>query len=259
VESPDRQEHGRRVVVQSRARELRSLGVLGAVRCPVLVLAGEDDPVCPLPVVEELARRLPAETTRLVRLPGAPHHLPGPAGPRFPGRAGLRLPERGEPGRRLRPVEDCGLTSQAPLLTAILFRLFSEMVAFVSGALINKGAGAHLSRGRCENVHSQSSATSPHVSGRDSRNSRTARHARYRVKRNSRDAGANNCIGVRIDECVRHRIRDYRDDTRDQHLLYFLLELGTGAYFLSGIVKSTYLWDRADCNPGKSIGAAISR
>ena len=27
----------------------------GAVRCPVLVLAGEDDPVCPLAVTEELA------------------------------------------------------------------------------------------------------------------------------------------------------------------------------------------------------------
>ncbi len=42
----------------------------GAVRCPVLVVAGEDDPVCPLPVVEELASRLPAGATRLVRLPG---------------------------------------------------------------------------------------------------------------------------------------------------------------------------------------------
>jgi pimeloyl-ACP methyl ester carboxylesterase len=49
--------------------------VAGAVRCPVLVLAGEEDPVCPLPVVEELVRRLPAETTRLVRLPGARHTI----------------------------------------------------------------------------------------------------------------------------------------------------------------------------------------
>jgi len=47
--------------------------LLGAVRCPVLVLAGEDDPVCPLPVVEELASQLPTDTTRLVRLPGARH------------------------------------------------------------------------------------------------------------------------------------------------------------------------------------------
>jgi proline iminopeptidase len=49
--------------------------VLDAIRCPVLVLAGEDDPICPLPVVEELARRLPADTTRLVRLPGARHSI----------------------------------------------------------------------------------------------------------------------------------------------------------------------------------------
>jgi proline iminopeptidase len=49
--------------------------LLGAVRCPVLVLAGEDDPVCPLPVVEELASQLPAETTRLVKLPGARHTI----------------------------------------------------------------------------------------------------------------------------------------------------------------------------------------
>jgi pimeloyl-ACP methyl ester carboxylesterase len=49
--------------------------VTAAVRCPVLVLTGEDDPVCPLPVVEELASRLPAETTRLVRLPGARHTI----------------------------------------------------------------------------------------------------------------------------------------------------------------------------------------
>ena len=47
----------------------------GAVLCPVLLLAGEDDPICPLPVVEELAGRLPAETTRLVRLPGAHHTI----------------------------------------------------------------------------------------------------------------------------------------------------------------------------------------
>jgi len=47
----------------------------GAVRCPVLLLAGEDDPICPLPVVEELASRLPAETTRLVRLPDARHTI----------------------------------------------------------------------------------------------------------------------------------------------------------------------------------------
>jgi proline iminopeptidase len=49
--------------------------VTAAVRCPVLVLTGEDDPVCPLPVVEELASQLPAKTTRLVKLPGARHTI----------------------------------------------------------------------------------------------------------------------------------------------------------------------------------------
>ena len=49
--------------------------LLNAVRCPVLVLAGEDYPVCPLPVVEELASQLPAETTRVVTLPGARHTI----------------------------------------------------------------------------------------------------------------------------------------------------------------------------------------
>jgi pimeloyl-ACP methyl ester carboxylesterase len=49
--------------------------VIGAVRCPVLVLAGEDDPVCPLPVVEDLASQLPAQTTHLVRLPRARHTI----------------------------------------------------------------------------------------------------------------------------------------------------------------------------------------
>ena len=49
--------------------------VLGAVRCPVLILAGQDDPICSLPVVEELASQPPAETTRFVRLPGARHTI----------------------------------------------------------------------------------------------------------------------------------------------------------------------------------------
>jgi hypothetical protein len=39
------------------------------INCPVLILTGEDDPVCPLPIAEDLARQLPADTTRLLRLP----------------------------------------------------------------------------------------------------------------------------------------------------------------------------------------------
>jgi pimeloyl-ACP methyl ester carboxylesterase len=49
--------------------------LLDRVKDPVLILAGEDDPVCPLPVVEELARRLPAGTTSLVPLSGARHTI----------------------------------------------------------------------------------------------------------------------------------------------------------------------------------------
>jgi pimeloyl-ACP methyl ester carboxylesterase len=59
-------------------RENRSFdpwSALDAVRCPMLVLAGEDDPICPLAVLEELASRLPAENTRFVRLPGARHTI----------------------------------------------------------------------------------------------------------------------------------------------------------------------------------------
>jgi pimeloyl-ACP methyl ester carboxylesterase len=49
--------------------------LLGMIKSPVLVLAGEDDPVCPLPIAEDLARRLPADTSRLLRLPGARHTI----------------------------------------------------------------------------------------------------------------------------------------------------------------------------------------
>ena len=67
-----RQRAGRNYIgsYYSYEREIQSFdpwSVLGAVRCPMLVLAGEDDPICPLPVVEELASQLPKETTRCRR------------------------------------------------------------------------------------------------------------------------------------------------------------------------------------------------
>jgi pimeloyl-ACP methyl ester carboxylesterase len=49
--------------------------VLGRIKSPVLILAGEDDPVCPLAIAEDLHRQLPADTTRLLRLPGARHTI----------------------------------------------------------------------------------------------------------------------------------------------------------------------------------------
>jgi proline iminopeptidase len=55
------------------ASRLDPWSLLGMIECPVLILAGEDDPVCPLPVAESLASQLPAGSTRLLRLPGARH------------------------------------------------------------------------------------------------------------------------------------------------------------------------------------------
>ena len=59
--------------------------MLDMITSPALVLAGEDDPISPLPVVEDLASQLPASTTRLVRLPGARHDI-------FRDRADLAFP-----------------------------------------------------------------------------------------------------------------------------------------------------------------------
>ncbi len=86
--TPGYAEHSR----QQRARSIETLDVnlhyfrheaphfdpwtlLPSITCPALILAGEDDPICPLPTVEDLARHLPAETTRLVRLPQARHDI----------------------------------------------------------------------------------------------------------------------------------------------------------------------------------------
>ncbi len=49
--------------------------MLDMITSPVLILAGEDDPMCPVPVVEDLAGRLSAATIRLVRLPNARHDI----------------------------------------------------------------------------------------------------------------------------------------------------------------------------------------
>jgi len=71
IRNPDVASHYR----SNEAPSFDPWSLLGAVRCPILILAGEDDPVCPLPVVEELASQLPPGTTCLVRLPGARHTI----------------------------------------------------------------------------------------------------------------------------------------------------------------------------------------
>jgi pimeloyl-ACP methyl ester carboxylesterase len=60
---------------RNEASRFDAWSLLTSITCPVLILAGEDDPVCPLPIAEDLASRLAADTTRLVRLPGARHTI----------------------------------------------------------------------------------------------------------------------------------------------------------------------------------------
>jgi fermentation-respiration switch protein FrsA (DUF1100 family) len=49
------------------AGELRTIDLtprLGAIRCPTLILAGEDDPACPAEAAAEMASMLPAQLVR---------------------------------------------------------------------------------------------------------------------------------------------------------------------------------------------------
>jgi len=46
---------------------------LGKVRCPTLVLGGEDDPICPIDDQADIAAALPAERVRFERFPGCGH------------------------------------------------------------------------------------------------------------------------------------------------------------------------------------------
>jgi pimeloyl-ACP methyl ester carboxylesterase len=71
IQTPDVNLH----FFRDEAPQFSPWSLLDRVTSPVLILAGEDDPVCPLPVVEELASRLPASTTTLARLPGARHAI----------------------------------------------------------------------------------------------------------------------------------------------------------------------------------------
>jgi pimeloyl-ACP methyl ester carboxylesterase len=46
---------------------------LAQARCPVLVMAGEDDPICPLYDAEEIAAALPKEWVQFARFPNVGH------------------------------------------------------------------------------------------------------------------------------------------------------------------------------------------
>jgi proline iminopeptidase len=56
---------------EDRSFDLRP--ALGRVRCPTLVLAGEDDPITPVGDAEDIAAALPPELVRLERFAGCGH------------------------------------------------------------------------------------------------------------------------------------------------------------------------------------------
>ena len=59
---------------RNEAGRMDPWSLLDQVRCPVLVIAGEDDPMCPMPIVEELAGQLTSVSdVELLRLPDARH------------------------------------------------------------------------------------------------------------------------------------------------------------------------------------------
>ena len=54
-------------------RDMILLPGLASVRCPTLVIAGEDDPICPLEGMQDIVDALPAEHVRFERIPKAGH------------------------------------------------------------------------------------------------------------------------------------------------------------------------------------------
>ncbi|MEJ6007595.1 alpha/beta hydrolase [Paucibacter sp. AS339] len=59
--------------VAGEKRGLNLLPGLALARCPVLVMAGEEDPVCPLQDARDMAAALPAQWSRLVSFPDVGH------------------------------------------------------------------------------------------------------------------------------------------------------------------------------------------
>ncbi len=54
-------------------RTMNFLEGLGRAQCPVLVMAGEEDPVCPIEDAEEIVAALPKQWTQFARFPGVGH------------------------------------------------------------------------------------------------------------------------------------------------------------------------------------------
>jgi pimeloyl-ACP methyl ester carboxylesterase len=64
-------------------RSFNLLPALGRIRCPTLVLGGEEDPMIPIVCQEEIAAALPARVARFERFPGCGHGVVNDAPERF--------------------------------------------------------------------------------------------------------------------------------------------------------------------------------
>jgi pimeloyl-ACP methyl ester carboxylesterase len=63
------------VFIENELKSLALAGQLQHIKCPTLVLAGEDDPITPVGDAEEIAASLPPGLLRFERFPNAGHHL----------------------------------------------------------------------------------------------------------------------------------------------------------------------------------------
>jgi len=59
--------------IRGEGRHFNLLPELSRIRCPTLLLAGEDDPICPIEDAEDIAQRVPADLLRFERFPNAGH------------------------------------------------------------------------------------------------------------------------------------------------------------------------------------------
>ena len=59
--------------IMGEGRSFDLLPELGRIRCPTLILAGEDDPICPIQDAEDIARRIPANLLRFEHFANAGH------------------------------------------------------------------------------------------------------------------------------------------------------------------------------------------
>ena len=62
-------------LLQSELRTIDLTPRLGSIRCPTLIVIGEDDPACPIEAAVEMAALLPAQLVRIERISKAGHSV----------------------------------------------------------------------------------------------------------------------------------------------------------------------------------------